>query len=71
VQVRRVSGEGGALVPAAGLAEVPRSVQVTRYRVGWLLPEAGATRVFQTSRFAGSGGPFTARVTEARTLPAA
>jgi hypothetical protein len=70
VQVRRVSGEGGALVPAAGLAEVPRSVQVTRYRVGWLLPGPDATRVFQTSRFAGSGGPYTARVTEARTLPA-
>jgi hypothetical protein len=46
-------------------------VQVTRYRVGWLLPGADATRVFQTRRFAGSGGPFPLEVVEApRTLPA-
>ncbi len=71
VQVRRASGEGGALVPVAGLSVVPRSVQVTRYRVGWLLPGADATRVFQTRRFAGSGGPFPLEVVEApRTLPA-
>ena len=71
VQVRRASGEGRPLQAASGLATTPRSVQVTRYRAGWLVPEAGATRVFQTRRFAGSGGPFRLAVDEApRTLPA-
>lgn len=70
VQVRNPAGER-TLVPAAGLQEAPRSVQVTRYRVGWLLPGADATRVFQTRRFAGSGGPYPLEVVEApRTLPA-
>jgi hypothetical protein len=70
VQVRNVSGTR-VLVPVAGLQTAPRSVQVTRYRVGWLLPGADATRVFQTRRFAGSGGPFPLVVVEApRTLPA-
>jgi hypothetical protein len=70
VQVRNAAGTR-VLVPAAGLRDAPRSVQVTRYRVGWLLPGADATRVFQTRRFAGSGGPFPLEVVEApRTLPA-
>jgi hypothetical protein len=71
VQVRRASGEGGALVAAAGLETTPVSVQVTRYRAGWLVPGDDATRVFQTRRFAGSGGPHPLFVAEApRTLPA-
>ncbi len=70
VQVRNAAGTR-VLVPASGLRDAPRSVQVTRYRVGWLLPGADATRVFQTRRFAGSGGPFPLEVVEApRTLPA-
>jgi hypothetical protein len=71
VQIRRASGEGRALVAAAGLQTTPVSVQVTRYRAGWLVPGADATRVFQTRRFAGSGGPHPLLVAEApRTLPA-
>jgi len=70
VQVRDPAGTR-VLVPASGLQVAPRSVQVTRYRVGWLVPGADATRVFQTRRFAGSGGPHPLVVVEApRTLPA-
>ncbi|MCW3011968.1 MAG: hypothetical protein JWO90_2372 [Solirubrobacterales bacterium] len=71
IQVRRSSGEGTALVPAAGLEREPLSPQITRYRVGWLIAGPDATHVFQTTRFAGSGGPYGATVQEApRTLPA-
>ncbi len=71
VQVKRSSNGKGGLVPVAGLKTRPRSLQLTRYRAGWLVPEAGATHVFQTKRFAGSGGPFILETNEAdRTLPA-
>ena len=71
LQIRQSSGDGRPLVAAARLQLEPRSPQLTRYRAGWLLPGDGVTRVFQTRRFAGSGGPFTLRVDEApRTLPA-
>jgi hypothetical protein len=70
VQIRESSGEGGTLVAASRLTRQPVSPQITRYRAGWLLPGDGPTRVFQTRRFAGSGGPFVLRVDEApRTLP--
>jgi len=71
VQVRQSSGDGRPLIAAEGLAKAPVSPQLTRYRAGWLVPGDDATRVFQTRRFAGSGGPFTLKVVEAaRTLPA-
>ena len=71
VQIRQSSGDGRALVAAATLKQEPVSPQITRYRAGWLLPGDAATRVFQTRRFAGSGGPFTLKVEEApRMLPA-
>ena len=71
LQIRRSSGGGSPLVAATGLDRLPVSPQLTRYRAGWLLPRPDATRVFQTQRFAGSGGPFTLTVREApRTLPA-
>jgi len=70
VQIRQSSGEGGTLVGASRLTAQPVSPQITRYRAGWLLPDEGATRVFQTRRFVGSGGPFKLTVEEApRTLP--
>lgn len=71
VQILQSSGEGRALVAATGLDRLPVSLQLTRYRAGWLLPRPDVTRVFETQRFAGSGGPFTLTVVEApRTLPA-
>jgi hypothetical protein len=71
LQIRQSSGHGHALVAAAGLDRLPVSVQLTRYRAGWLVPRPDATHVLQTRRFAGSGGPFTLEVEEApRTLPA-
>ena len=71
VQIRQSSGEGRPLVAASRLDRLPVSLQLTRYRAGWLVPRPGATRVFTTLRFAGSGGPFTLTVREApRTLPA-
>ena len=71
VQIRQPSGKGRPLVAAAGLDTAPISPQITRYRAGWLIAGDDATHVFQTRRFAGSGGPFTLTVEEApRTLPA-
>lgn len=70
VQIRQSSGDGRPLIAAAGLPKAPVSPQLTRYRAGWLMPGDDATRVFLTRRFAGSGGPFTLKVVEARTLPA-
>jgi hypothetical protein len=65
VVVRRLSGDAGALRFATG--ELPRSVVLTRYRVGWLL---SGGRVFQTTRIGGSGGPFRPTVQPAaRALP--
>ncbi len=66
VVVRRVSREGRPLVQRT--PSVPRSVQLSRYRVGWLL--AGG-RVFQTQRFGGSGTtlPVGAAVEGTRALP--
>ncbi len=65
VVVRRLSG--GAPLRFA-TRERARSVVLTRYRVGWLL---SGGRVFQTTRLAGSGGPFAPKVTAAaRPLPA-
>jgi hypothetical protein len=71
VQIHQASGKGRPLVAASGLDTAPISPQITRYRAGWLIPGDDATRVFQTRRFAGSGGPFALKVEEApRTLPA-
>lgn len=65
VVVRRLSGDSGTLRFATG--ERPRSVVLTRYRVGWLL---SGGRVFQTTRIGGSGGPFQPTVqAAARPLP--
>jgi hypothetical protein len=67
--VRRLSGEGGVLVPESRQPTVPRSPLLTRYNAAWLLQEG---RVRATDRFAGSGGPFELRVRDAnRALPAA
>ncbi len=71
LQVRFSSGRSGNLVPVAGQPEEVTSPQLTRYRVGWLVPTEGRTDLFQTARFAGSGGPYTLRVEKApRSLPA-
>ena len=65
--VRRLSGDGGVLVPVSRQPAVPRSPLLTRYNAAWLL-QAG--HVQATKRFAGSGGPFQLRVVEAkRSLP--
>jgi hypothetical protein len=65
--VRRLSGDGGVLVPVSRQPAVPRSPLLTRYNAAWLL-QAG--HVQATERFAGSGGPFQLRVVEAkRALP--
>lgn len=71
VVVRRISGEGRPLKLARQIAGVPTSIQMTRYSAAFLLPRPGAaTEIFQTSRFAGSGGPYVLQVTKsARTLP--
>jgi hypothetical protein len=66
--VRRLSGDGGALVPSARRPVVPRSPLLTRYNAAWLL-DGG--HVQATRRFAGSGGPFKLIVVDAnRALPA-
>ena len=65
--VRRLSGDGGVLVPVSRQPAVPRSPLLTRYNASWLL-QGG--HVQATQRFAGSGGPFQLRVVEAkRALP--
>ncbi len=72
VVVRRLSGEGRALVAGKGLV-APNSLWLTRYRAGWATsnPQVG-TRLYATKRFAGSGGPFTLRVVrDAWTSPSA
>jgi hypothetical protein len=66
--VRRLSGDGGVLVPASRQPAVPRSPLLTRYNAAWLLQDG---HLQATERFAGSGGPFELRVRDAnRTLPA-
>ena len=66
--VRRLSGDGGVLVPVSRQPVVPRSPLLTRYNAAWLLQDG---HVQATERFAGSGGPFELRVVEAkRALPA-
>ena len=72
VVVRRLSGEGRALVAGKGLV-APSSLWLTRYRAGWATsnPQVG-TRLYATKRFAGSGGPFTLQVVrDAWTSPSA
>jgi len=72
VVVRRLSGEGRALVAGRGLV-APNSLWLTRYRVGWATsnPQVG-TRLYATKRFAGSGGPFKLEVMrDAWTSPSA
>jgi len=65
--VRRLSGDGGALVPVSRQPVVPRSPLLTRYNAAWLLQDG---HVQATARFAGSGGPFELRVIDAnRALP--
>jgi hypothetical protein len=67
--VRRLSGDGGALVPVSRQPVVPRSPLLTRYNAAWLLQDG---HVQATARFAGSGGPFELRVIDAnRALPPA
>lgn len=67
VAIRRLSGEGGALVVASRLDTVPNAVSLTRYNAAWL---AGG-RAFQTTRFAGSGGPYSPQTKPStRDLPA-
>lgn len=67
VVLRRRSGKGAAITLEKGLKVMPRSLVITRYRAGWLV----GNRVFQTTRFAGSGGPYSSRTQEAnRALPA-
>ena len=67
VVVHRVSGAGRPIVQRT--PSVPRSVQLLRYRAGWLL-DGG--RVFQTRRFGGSGTtyPVGDAVEGERALPA-
>lgn len=69
VLVRRVSGEGRTLTFRAGSR--PSSPVLTRYRVAWLERATGTVR--QTPRFAGSGGPYDVRTSQAgaRTIPGA
>lgn len=70
VQIRQASGKGGPLIAASRLDDQPLSPSITRYRVGWLVPEETVTRVFQSERFAGSGCPCELTASEAdRTLP--
>lgn len=70
VQIRQASGKGGPLIAASRLDDQPLSPSVTRYRVGWLIPQEKLTRVFQSERFAGSGCPCELTSGEAsRTLP--
>ncbi len=70
VQVRQASGKGGPLIAASRLEDQPLSPSITRYRVGWMVPEETITRVFQSERFAGSGCPCKLTSGEAsRTLP--
>ena len=72
VQLRRSSGDGPVRIAASGLDRLPVSLQLTRYRAGWLLPRPDATRAFLTARFVGSEGrQYPLGVHEAsRTLPA-
>lgn len=65
VAVRRISGRGDVLTPAVRRPVVPRSLALSRYQAAWL----GGDRVFSTTRFAGSGGPFTPRTLAGRTVP--
>lgn len=67
IVTRRLSGDGQPRIFASGLLTPPRSLVITRYRAGWL----AGSRVFQTTRFAGSGGPYSATTREGnRALPA-
>ena len=72
VQIRKASGQDGALIAASGLESEPTSPQITRYRVGWLEPGPAATRVLLSDRYLGSENrQFPLNVHEApRTLPA-
>lgn len=71
VVVRRISGEGRPLRLTEAADGVPTSIQMTRYRAAFLLPGRGPTRIFETKRFAGSGGPFKLTLVEStRRLPA-
>lgn len=62
--IRRISMEGGVLVPASRLAAVPRSIQLTRYHAAWLVGD----QVFSTTRLAGSGGPYDPRTVAGREI---
>lgn len=65
VALRRASGDGGVEVLTSRRSATPRSLVTTRYQAAWL---EGAN-AFRTTRFAGSGGPFSpVVVTQARWL---
>jgi hypothetical protein len=63
--VRRLSGQGKTLSLGTGLKGAS-SLWLTRYRAGYATSDAqDGTRLYATQRFAGSGGPFTLRVSRA------
>lgn len=67
VALWRLSGNGKTVILASGRPAAARSLVITRYRAGWL---EGA-RVFQTTRFGGSGGPHSPQTQQGnRSLPA-
>lgn len=54
VAIRRLSGRGEPLIGTSRQRTVPNAVSLTRYNAAWLV----VGRAFQTTRFAGSGGPY-------------
>jgi hypothetical protein len=64
VAIRRLSGQGPVYTPAVRQPSVPRSLALSRYQAAWLVGE----QVFSTTRFAGSGGPFTPTTVAGRTI---
>ena len=70
VAVRRVSGEGGAVLAAARQPAVPTGLVGTRYKYGWLMPAPdGGQSVMWSSRLSGRASSVTARRGK-RNLPA-
>lgn len=65
IAIRPLSNRGSTYTPAVRLPEVPRSLQLTRYQAAWLQGDT----VFSTTRFAGSGGPFTPTTVPGRQIP--
>ena len=63
VAVRRLSGEGGAVLATTGAPAVPSSLVATRYKFGWLMPArgGGGVDVMWTSRLSGRTTSVTVR----------